>query len=260
MRAMVIKASWTKDKTWFSPDHAFESFNFWIEGEEAHHCLHVCRIQKNEKILFLSGDGIIFHGEVLEVQKKKLNVVIRSFEHQKRHFAISQEILIPYVKKSALEDCIKRITELGFEGLHLCTSDYSQSEIFLKEERLMALIESSMEQSNNAYRPFIKHYHHSLRMLLEQSKLEQGEDFLSPFDEVVIFDPYVAPDSSINRSLNLIKKRLVILGPEGGLSREEISILSRLKKTMRFIQIPTPLLRVEHALSVATGMLFSRNG
>ena len=50
------------------------------------------------------------------------------------------------------------------------------------------------------------------------------------------------------------KKALVVIGPEGGFSQEEETILGNDQKTT-MINLPTPILRAPHALSAAVGFL-----
>lgn len=207
-----------------------------ISGDKAKHLIKVARVKINEEILVLSGDGKKVFGIIEEITKKELVISIKKFEFQKKGECI--DLFVGQVKKDALDLVIKMAVELGINKLIIGETQFSQRYI-LKPERIESLIESAMEQSNNAY-----------KLIVEFSNFK-SLDFNFYESKICL-----SPTKQGRNCGNIIKgTTLLIIGPEGGFSEEEEAFLEK-KVTMK-IQLPTPILRTPTAVACGMGIVYS---
>lgn len=207
-----------------------------ITDEKFHHLKNVIRIKLNEAILVMNGQGSIRNYSVSEINKK--NIILSSInkiQQEKRKHSI--DIAIGKCKKDALDDIIKSCVEMGINKLFILDTEYSQK-YNLKIERISKLIESSMEQSNNPY----------TLQIIETTLLD------IPFSEYEIFVMSLSHNSTVESKTDY--KKLLVLGPEGGLSSTEEDHLMKLEN-ISFINLPTPILRAKTAVNVAVGHILS---
>ena len=74
-----------------------------LDGDQHHHLVKVVRIKKGEKILILNGQGGKYLGEVCEIEKKSLKIVLHQVENIERS-SESVSLACGVVKKQAMED------------------------------------------------------------------------------------------------------------------------------------------------------------
>lgn len=213
------------------------SDNYVITGETHHHLVHVVRIEQGEAILLSDGVGLQVETIVETITKKEVRLKHQSVRQTPRAFNFDLALGVP--KKEALELCLKQATELGFKTIYLVRSDYSQTKL-PEAERLKSLLVSALEQSNAPYLPKLipcsweevpwTNYESSL-MLDSQTRVDQKPLSLDPKSEHVL-----------------------IVGPEGGFSPSEISLLHGVEK-MHVVHLPTPILRSPTALAAGAGYM-----
>lgn len=211
--------------------------NYHLKGEDAHHLISVVRIEINEPILLLDGKGLKVHTIVESISKRELTLKTVSHETVTEDLRLNLALGIP--KKEALELCLKQAVELGFRRIFLIRSAYSQTKL-PEPERAVSLLVNALEQSNAAYLP-----------ILISSSWEE-----LPFAE---FDEVVLMDSQSKRTDTGLKpgkscSRLLVVGPEGGFSPEELERFHQLKNAS-VVQLPCPILRSPTAVAAGAGLL-----
>jgi 16S rRNA (uracil1498-N3)-methyltransferase len=213
---------------------------FELKGDKAHHFIKVVRLKLNEKILGLNGHGKKSTFEITEINKKTLKLKCLSINNTERpEYYI--DLAVAQVKKEAMDLSIKVACELGINKIKICETEFSQK-IKLNPERINKLIESSMEQSNNAFMP-------SVELCAFKDVLTEN------YDEFVYFSSI--EQESTELKFDKLKKYLIIIGPEAGYSKiEEEAIL---KSGAKLINLATPILRTQNAIPCAVGYLLGRN-
>lgn len=203
--------------------------------ESVHHLINVLRVQKNDKILVLDGVGGSQQFIVEQVQKKKIEIKSigqKVIEQRLTHL----NVLIFLPKKDVLEDCVRYCAELGVQNIYISKGERTQGVDKINFERLEKILISAIEQSNNIYLPNLVY-------------LENIVDLdISRFDGIYIFHL-----DNLNASQsNSLKNPLLVFGPEGGLSDNDIRNFSS-HKDLNIITMPTPILRTRTVLPAGIG-------
>lgn len=209
---------------------------YQIKGDAAHHLINVVRIELNEEILLLNGDGLRVKTKVTMLGKKEL--ALTKIDHQVvvRNYKMDLALGIP--KKEALELSLKQAVELGFYRIYLVRSQYSQTRL-PEADRLENLLVSALEQSNSGFLP-------------ELISTDWDEIPTQDYSEILMMDSQ--SQAKKTKPLLSTDKRLLVVGPEGGFSPDELTKLHAWPK-LRILNLPTPILRTPTAVAVGAGII-----
>lgn len=209
-----------------------------LEGEKAFHLVKVARIEAGEEIKILDGKGAAFLATVIETKKEKLILKIKEkIIFEKKYYL---DFFIPMTKKEALDVMVKMAVEFGAHQIFIVRAEYSQDK-FPSEERVISLIESALEQSNNSFLPqlyFIK---------------KTQEMNLALYDHILVMHPN---HKTTKNDFQPLQKSLLALGPEGGFSPDEIKYFEE-NHNVSWISLPSPILRAPTALAAGAGCYFT---
>ena len=206
-----------------------------IVGDKLHHLVHVVRIEADENILLLNGQGVRTLCQVQSISKKSLRVkIVGDFLTNSSH---QVDVAIGIPKKDALESCLKQSCELGIRNIFLVRASYSQIKV-PEAERIQSILESGVEQSNSAYIPVVKSF--------DWEAIPWAD-----YESVILLDSQTGMNQ-VQSSLS--GKILLVIGPEGGFSPEEMSIFDQLPNLKRVL-LPTAILRTPTALSAGVGFV-----
>ncbi len=215
-----------------------------VEGERYRHLVQVCRLKEGETILLLDGQGKRASGVLSEIKKREATLSIENLESVASPHFLSAFIGCP--KKEAVEEILRRATELGLREVILYESEFSTWK-FAPNARFDKIIESALIQSNNFWRPQIT--------WCAKSELEQT---LARFKSALFLHPYPESFGETQRLQKSQGVDLIAIGPEAGWSSSECEAFIE-NSNMHPVRLPTPILRAEHALSVAAGYAFTLN-
>jgi 16S rRNA (uracil1498-N3)-methyltransferase len=214
-----------------------------VAGDQAKHLIKVVRIKDDEKLLVLNGEGLKLSGKVINIEKKSLEFQIERIEKVVQEVKYDLAICLP--KKDATEEILRIATELGVNRLIPVFSDYSQMH-FTKNARVESILESALIQSNNPYK----------LKLAEEVSFDELLIKCKDYQEVIYFSsqPF---ESSDGPKVTSVEKRLIVIGPEGGLSSAEEGSLKDISH-VNFVHLKSPILRSPTAVAAACGYLISR--
>lgn len=211
--------------------------NYVLKDEALHHLVNVVRIETDDELLLLNGAGLFVETKVEKISKKELHLKMIKTYQVERSFTFDLALAMP--KREALELCLKEATELGFRNIYLIRSDYSQMRM-PEAERMEKLIVSALEQSNAPYMPKVSEatwdtipWSNYAEALLMDSQTKIGH--------VSVHHPATAP-------------RLLIVGPEGGFSPQELTYLHA-EERVKVVNLPTPILRTPTAVATGAGIM-----
>lgn len=214
--------------------------SYQIENEPLHHLVNVIRIQESEELLLLNGRGLGILTRVNSISKRLLKLNFIQLTNAPSPLRLDLALGIP--KKDSLDLCLKQATELGISRIFLVRGQYSQGKI-PEPDRLHNLLISALEQANSFYLPQV---------------IESSWENLpwSSYSSVLLMDsrPKTIPASPSGEPK---ASRLLIVGPEGGFSIEELSFFHS-KIQVESLHLPTPILRTSTAVATGIGVMLQR--
>jgi len=179
------------------------------DDETIHRLKNVLRLKPGDKIWFLNDLEEIAEYEVQDSKKwilKRLNYSLRNLEPQRKI-----NLYVSLIRKEKFELILEKGTELGVYHFYPVISDRSSIKIKTLPSRWFKIIGSAMEVVNWKHTPHL----HSPIFLSELLK-EDLENFYTAHPEGELINPKDLP-----HTLNLL------IGPEGGLAKENLSFLRK---------------------------------
>lgn len=215
-------------------------------AEELHHLLHVMRYREGERVIV--GDGIerSFLVEITQLTPKRGEGIILEILQEDRELPVRITLAQALTKGDKMDWIVQKATELGVSSLLPFTSSRTIVKLDRKkeEERLLRWKRIAKEAAEQCHRVKIPDLHPilSYQQLLLQASI---------FDAAFI--PY---EQERNRSLFSYvrqipagKKVLILIGPEGGFSEDEVE--DAMKAGMIPVSLGKRILRTETAGIVA---------
>ncbi|CAO5677869.1 MAG: Ribosomal RNA small subunit methyltransferase E [Holosporales bacterium] len=205
--------------------------------DQSHYLINVLRKKQNDEIFFFNGKDGEWKGHIFAIHKQGVEIIID--EQTKPHSALKQLILIfcP-IKQDRLNLMIEKATELGVTHLKPIISDYTQVKK-INEEKLFKIAIEAAEQSERLCVPTILKIE-SLKQFLKDCPFKKED--IGFCNEALAYKA-INKKESLNSSL-----KGVIIGPEGGFSKDERDVLSSVFQT---ISLGHQILRTETAAIVA---------
>lgn len=211
--------------------------------------MHVRRHRTGDWVSVVDGEGTLYHVELKELRKKCVIGLIREKHPQVGepglHLALAQAL----PKSRKMDLVIEKGTELGVSEFIPFLSDHGvvrPTKTDHKTERWRNIAISAMKQCGRSVLPIIQ-------------PVSSWEDVLtscSRFEAVFVADPMSSKPLTLLRSD--IRRALIIIGPEGGLSETEMNQLRQ--QDVLFFAMGNRVLRTETAGFVATVLVLHEAG
>lgn len=206
---------------------------FTITGENFHHIVHVMRMSPGQQIYLVFDEQVVIRAEILRVSPDEVVVVERKKEQTKTELPIKVTIASGYPKGDKLEWIVQKGTELGaqeFIGFPAKTSvvKWDQKKISKKKQRLEKIAMEAAEQSHRQLAPNV--------LLLDDK--QPLLDFFSSYDYVIVAYEESAKSGERSRFASLLTQMepeqsvLLIFGPEGGFTKEEVHLFQKHHATL----------------------------
>ena len=188
-----------------------------LDAEESRHAVRVLRLREGDELNVTDGRGNLYRCQIVEANDKAC-VVEASELLSAFHFPLSTLHLAvaPTKNPSRMEWLVEKSVEIGVGEITLLNCDHSERS-FLKTDRLEKLAISAMKQSLHTVLPEI-HPAVSLR------------DLLSTFRFPLSTQKFIAhceadkPRTPLASALKPSQNAVVLIGPEGDFSEEEIAL------------------------------------
>jgi len=195
----------------YTPDISGKTYT--LDETESKHCIRVLRLSKGDEITLVDGRGGFFTAEIADPNPKRcaVNVVKSELNFGLRKFQV-QVAIAPTKNIERLEWFLEKVTEIGIDRVTPLLCRHSERKE-IKNDRLEKVMVSAMKQSLKAYLP----------KLVELTKF--NEFIKQPFEG----QKFIAHCEEQHRELlknvmELSKNYLILIGPEGDFSPEEIEL------------------------------------
>ncbi len=220
--------------------------DFFLNPEESRHCAKVLRKKAGEQIDISDGVGNFYNAELTIVNYKKCYFKILSsratnLPKYSIHIAIA-----PTKNTDRIDWFIEKSVEIGINKISFIQTTYSERKS-INMDRINRKAISAMKQSIRSYLPEI--YSVKKLPIFLDSIGDDYKKFVAHFEgsQTPNIEQIATPNSNI----------LVLIGPEGGFTKEEISLAT--EKKFKLVKIGDYRLRTETSGIVVCTILNSIN-
>ena len=220
-----------------------------LPEEESQHCAKVLRMKAGERIHIIDGVGGLYEAEILEAHPKRTQVSIINEQHEygQRPFRLHLAVA-PTKNIDRFEWFVEKATEIGFDELTPLCCRYSERKI-IKPERIEKILVSAAKQSLKAYVPRL-----NAMTTFKDFVTQQSSDINS---KLFIAHCYDLPKQHLLHACPLASDVVVMVGPEGDFSEEEVELA--LRNSFQAITLGESRLRTETAGVVACHLVTIAN-
>ena len=188
-----------------------------LNEENSKHIVQVLRMAEGRQINITDGLGTICTAEIVEAHKKKCTVKIIDTLKQ---IAPAKKVCIaisPVKNSSRFEWFLEKATEIGVTEIVPLICERTEKQ-YLKYDRLRGILISAMLQSQQSWLPVL-HEPIKFEKFVEENK--SNHKFIAHCEE-----QNKASLKEITGQLpnEIITQSLILIGPEGDFSKEEIAI------------------------------------
>ncbi len=216
-----------------------------LDDDPAGHIGRVLRMTAGDKVCLFNGDGNDYPAEITETSKKRVTVKVLEAQANPRESplklhlgqVISRGDRMDFTLRKSVELGVSRITPLFSER---CGVKLSGDRLAKKQQQWQKLVISACEQSGRSVAPEVRP-----AMTLEQWCAEQSDSLK--------LNLHPRASRGINGLQLENNKVRLLIGPEGGLSQEEIAMTEQRQFTD--ILLGPRVLRTETAALTAISAL-----
>ena len=184
-----------------------------LEGQEAKHASKSLRYSEGDNITVVDGCGGWYEGTVRDIRKNTVAIKINDSKNIKSPSPKLSLGLSIIKKRDRLEFAVEKAVELGVSDIILFRSEHTVKQN-VRMDRLESTAISAMKQSLQAWLPAIKIVD-GLDQVLAQSEAK-----------ILVAHEKVEDSSGKISDYKKEERLLLLVGPEGGFSEEEISKIS----------------------------------
>ncbi|GAB5538691.1 MAG: 16S rRNA (uracil(1498)-N(3))-methyltransferase [Salibacteraceae bacterium] len=202
-----------------------------LDEEEFRHA-RVLRLEPDSKVHLINGKGALYNG-FITIKKRAAEILVDSVAHEKPEPSSALILGIAPTKNiSRFEWVVEKATELGVSAIYPILCEHSERDR-LKLDRLQKIVISAMKQSKRLWMPKLM----TLSNFHEVLSIDADEKFIAH-----CHDEQKLPISSLSHPKKI---RLVLVGPEGDFSNNEIDQAK--KSSFQSISLGEARLRTETA-------------
>lgn len=208
-----------------------------LEEKTSHHLIKVLRSKPGQKLVLFNGDGFNYDATFIGIEKKNAQVEISDRSEALNESPLNITLLQGLSRGDRMDITLQKSVELGIYAIVpvLCErSNYSikPDRINKKMQHWQQIIISACEQSGRAKIP----------LLLDIHNFDKATEQFNGYDKLILSTDAEHKLSDLPKPEN---KLCIFIGPEGGLSPEEISLAT--EKDFQNIRFGPRVLRTETA-------------
>ncbi len=188
---------------------------FQLDEEASHHCTQVLRMKEGAGLLLTNGMGLSANAIITSAARKRTMVDVQAIERKAVPTA-QFGLAIAFTKnKSRNEWLLEKATEMGISHIFPVLTKRGEKDK-INPERLHNILVSAMLQSQQVYLPQL-HEAQPLAALLPASDILFSQKFIAHCESELERNSYA-------NALETGKNTLVLVGPEGDFTEEEIAM------------------------------------
>lgn len=206
---------------------------YYLEDSDYHHAAHVMRMKIGEHCFLSFDNEVAIIAELTEISENQMIFKEVSKESHQKEMPYNVSIACAYTKGDKLEFVAQKATELGMAELvgfpgKTSVAKWDEKKLAKKIPRFEKILKEAAEQSHrqkvptvrlfSTFKEFIQtlaHYDKILVAYEESAKIGETKSFVKAIQEVEEGD-----------------KLLIIFGPEGGISPDEIKLFEEYQSVL----------------------------
>ena len=185
-----------------------------LDEIDSRHLSKSLRKKAGDIIRVTNGEGLEIQGKIIRLGKNIKVNIINKVNHRKKNLSI-HVAMSPLKNPSRFEWFVEKSTEIGISEITPIITRFSQKKK-VNIDRLNKIVISSMKQSNQFYLPKV-------------NPITSFNDFLKSNKDYKLIAHLKNSNSFNKKSIGSKEKIVLMIGPEGGFSEEEI-LLARKEK------------------------------
>ncbi|WP_417887476.1 16S rRNA (uracil(1498)-N(3))-methyltransferase [Zunongwangia sp.] len=222
----------------YQPDIDEKAQQIVFNKEESRHIVKVLRRTEGALLKITNGNGTLFTGQIITANSKQCVAKVIDTEKQepapyKLHLAVA-----PTKMNDRYEWFLEKATEIGIDEITPVICDHSERKM-IKLERYQRVLQSAMKQS----------LHFRIPKLNEPVQLSEFLNSSFDGDKFIAHCEEDKPRMLLQNVANRLQNTLILIGPEGDFSLEEIE--TALKNNFSPVSLGKSRLRTETAALVA---------
>lgn len=231
----------------YSPEITTETTEFTFNKTESNHIIKVLRKKENDIINITDGNGLLAKVQIINDNSKKCTVkIIKSTINTNSlnyhlHIAIA-----PTKNNQRYEWFLEKVTEIGINKITPIICNNSERKK-INSERYQKVLITAMKQANALYLPKLN------EAMSFKNIIKNSLDYTTKF----IAHCHNSEKKSLKSELENNKKILILIGPEGDFSQDEVNFA--LKNGFKPISLGETRLRTETAGIVAAHSIAFNN-
>lgn len=179
---------------------------------ESQHCARVLRMKEGDSLFITDGKGYFYRAQLLQANPKSCIVAIEEELPQPKEWNFNLHIAFAPTKKlDRIEWFVEKATEIGIDSFFPFNCRYSERK-HINATRLEKIMVSAMKQSQKCRLPQF------------DEMIKFNEFIKQPFQgQKFIAHCYDSPKQSLSQICEKNTDTLILIGPEGDFSEEEVA-------------------------------------
>jgi 16S rRNA (uracil1498-N3)-methyltransferase len=193
-----------------------------ITGSEAHHIKNVLRLKPGDGLKLFDGTGFEYEAAIVSVSAQKVAVEIQRKAKAAAPSGVQIIVAQSFLKEKKMDDLVRNLCELGitqwipfFSQRSIARPDAKR--LAGRSQRWQRIATEAVKQCRRIDTP----------QIADALSFEEMLDFSQNFDSRIVF--WENESSPLTGELalkdNPVKKILLMLGPEGGFTDQEVKLL-----------------------------------
>lgn len=213
-----------------------------LPEEEAAHAVRVLRLEAGDEVTLTDGKGCFYRAEISAASNKRCLVnVLETLPQEPLWQGHLHLAMAPTKNMDRTEWLAEKATEIGFDELTFLNCRFSERKV-IKTERIQKILVSAIKQSLKARLPKLNEMTDFNRFIRQPFS---GQKFIAHCNE--------GPKPLLKDVLKPGEDALVLIGPEGDFSEEEVKLA--VEQGFQPISLGRSRLRTETAALVACHLM-----
>lgn len=198
----------------YSPDIA-ETLT--LPQSDSQHCIRVLRMHVGDPVQVVDGHGYVYSCRLLDEHPKHTTVTIDHIKHCPRVWPVDVTVMVaPTKHNDRMEWLVEKLVEVGVDRIVPVKCRYSERKE-LNRERMEKIAVAAMKQSLKAVLPHIA----------PMMPLRQAVETYGATQKFVGYCDADTPRTLLSRACRPGTDTIILIGPEGDFSAEEITFLQQ---------------------------------